>query len=36
MMSDLAAIRATLVRTTTRGPGRRATVMIAPGLFTND
>jgi len=30
MMSDLAEIRATLVRTTTRGPGRRATVMIAP------
>lgn len=32
MMSDLAEIRATLVRTTTRGPGRRATVMIAPEL----
>jgi len=34
MMSDLAEIRATLVRTTTRGPGRRATVMIAPELST--
>ena len=34
MMGDLAAIRATLVRTTTRGPGRRATVMIAPELTT--
>ena len=34
MMSDLAEIRATLVRTTTRGPGRRATVMIAPELTT--
>ena len=33
-MGDLAAIRATLVRTTTRGPGRRATVMIAPELTT--
>jgi transposase len=35
MMSDLAEIRATLVRTTTRGPGRRATVMIAPELNTS-
>ncbi len=35
MMSDLAEIRATLVRTTTRGPGRRATVMIAPELSTS-
>ena len=34
MMGDLAEIRATLVRTTTRGPGRRATVMIAPELTT--
>src|SRR5437016_7480886 len=34
MMGDLAAIRATLVRTTTGGPGRRATVMIAPELTT--
>ena len=34
MMGDLAAIRATLVRTTTRGRGRRATVMIAPELTT--
>ena len=32
MMGALAEIRATLVRTTTRGPGRRATVMIAPEL----
>jgi hypothetical protein len=32
MMSDPAAIRATPVRTTTRGPGRRATVTIAPEL----
>ena len=32
MMSELAEIRATLVRTTTRGPGRRATVMLAPEL----
>ncbi|HEV2247196.1 MAG TPA: transposase [Terriglobia bacterium] len=31
-MSSLAEIRATLVRTTTRGPGRRATVMLAPEL----
>jgi hypothetical protein len=35
MMGDLAEIRATLVRTTTRGPGRRATVMIAPELSTS-
>ena len=35
MMGDLAEIRATLVRTTTRGPGRRATVMIAPELTTS-
>jgi hypothetical protein len=35
MMSDLAEIRATLVRTTTGGPGRRATVMIAPELNTS-
>jgi transposase len=35
MMSDLAEIRATLVRTTTRGPGRRATVMIASELNTS-
>src|ERR1700675_2999491 len=35
MMGDLAAIRATLVRTTTGGPGRRATVMIAPELSTS-
>jgi hypothetical protein len=34
MMGDLAAIRATLVHTTTRGRGRRATVMIAPELST--
>ena len=33
-MADLAAIRATLVRTTTGGQGRRATVMIAPELTT--
>ena len=32
LMGDLAEIRATLVRTTTGGPGRRATVMIAPEL----
>lgn len=32
MMSGLADIRATLVRTTTGGPGRRATVMLAPEL----
>ena len=34
MMGELADIRATLVRTTTRGPGRRATVMLAPELTT--
>ena len=34
-MGDLAAIRATLVRTTTHGPGRRATVMIAPELSSS-
>jgi transposase len=32
MMRSLAAIRATLVRTTTRGAGRRPTVMLAPEL----
>ncbi len=32
MMQSLAAIRATLVRTTTGGPGRRPTVMLAPEL----
>jgi hypothetical protein len=32
MMRSLADIRATLVRTTTRGPGRRETVMLAPVL----
>ena len=32
MMGELAEIRATMVRTTTRGPGRRATVMLAPEL----
>jgi transposase len=32
MMRSLAGIRATLVRTTTGGPGRRATVMLAPEL----
>jgi hypothetical protein len=32
MMGELAEIRATMVRTTTRGPGRRATVMLAPDL----
>ena len=32
MMSDLEAIRATLVRTTSGGKGRRATVMLAPEL----
>jgi len=31
-MRSLAAIRATLVRTTTGGPGRRPTVMLAPEL----
>ena len=35
MMGDLAEIRATLVRTTTGGPGRRATAMIAPELNTS-
>jgi transposase len=35
MMADLGKIRATLVRTTTGGPGRRATVMIAPELNTS-
>jgi transposase len=34
MMSELAEVRATLVRTTTGGPGRRATVMLAPELNT--
>ncbi len=33
-MKHLAAIRATLVRTTTGGPGRRPTVMLAPELTT--
>jgi len=32
MMNDLAGIRATLVRTTSNGKGRRATVMLAPEL----
>ena len=32
MLGDLAEIRATMVRTTTRGPGRRATVLLAPDL----
>jgi len=32
MMENLAQIRATLVRTTTRGAGRRPTVMLAPAL----
>lgn len=32
MMGSLADIRATLVRTTTGGPGRRGTVMLAPEL----
>jgi len=32
MMNDLAGIRATLVRTTSGGKGRRATVMLAPEL----
>lgn len=32
MMENLAAIRATLVRTTTGGAGRRATMMLAPEL----
>jgi hypothetical protein len=34
MMRSLAAIRATLVRTTTGGAGRRPTVMLAPELTT--
>ncbi len=34
MMRSLAEIRATLVRTTTGGPGRRPTVMLAPELTT--
>ena len=33
-MKNLAAIRATLVRTTTGAPGRRPTVMLAPELTT--
>ena len=32
MMQSLAGIRATLVRTTTGGAGRRPTVMLAPEL----
>jgi hypothetical protein len=32
MMQSLAGIRATLVRTTTGGTGRRPTVMLAPEL----
>jgi hypothetical protein len=32
MMHNLAALRATLVRTSTGGPGRRPTVMLAPEL----
>ena len=32
MMQNLAAVRATLVRTTTGVPGRRPTVMLAPDL----
>ena len=32
MMHSLAGIRATLVRTTTGGPGRRPTIMLAPEL----
>jgi hypothetical protein len=35
MLGDLAEIRATVVRTTTRGRRRRATVMIAPELSTS-
>ena len=35
MMADLAGIRATLVRRTTGGPGRRATVMIPPELTSS-
>jgi len=34
MMQSLAAIRATLVRTTTKGTGRRPTTMLAPELTT--
>jgi transposase len=34
MMENLAQIRATLVRTTTGGAGRRPTVMLAPALTT--
>ena len=34
MMENLAQIRATLVRTTTGGTGRRPTVMLAPELTT--
>jgi len=34
MMDNLAQIRATLVRTTTGGAGRRPTVMLAPALTT--
>ena len=32
MLENLAQIKATLVRTTTGGPGRRPTVMLAPEL----
>ena len=32
MMESLAAIRATVVRTTTGGPGRRPTALLAPEL----
>ena len=32
MLASLADIKATLVRTTTGGPGRRPTVMLAPAL----
>jgi hypothetical protein len=32
MLEDLAQIKTTLVRTTTGGPGRRPTVMLAPEL----
>jgi hypothetical protein len=32
MMRNLEGIKATLVRTTTGGPGRRPTVMLAPKL----
>ena len=34
MLESLAGIKATLVRTTTGGPGRRPTVMLAPELTT--